>query len=96
MTELGEFGMWMAIGAGQLAAWFAVSPIIKALAERISRRGQPASVIELEARLAALEQRGMTTGEVELQQARLAELEERLDFAERLLAQRESAKELRA
>jgi len=96
VTELGEFGMWMAIGAGQLAAWFAVSPIIKALAERISRKGQVASVADMEARLAAIEQRGMTTGEIDLQQSRLAELEERLDFAERLLAQRESSKELRA
>ena len=96
MTELGEFAMWMAIGAGQIAAWFAVSPVIKAIAERIARKGQSASVAELDARLAAIEQRGLTTGEIELQQSRLAELEERLDFAERLLAQRETSKELRA
>ena len=96
MTELGEFAMWMAIGAGQIAAWFAVSPVIKALAERIARKGQHPAVEELEARLSAIEQRGLTTGEIELQQSRLAELEERLDFAERLLTQRESSKELRA
>jgi coproporphyrinogen III oxidase-like Fe-S oxidoreductase len=37
-------------------------------------------------RLEDLERRGLVSGEVESQHARLAELEERLDFAERLLA----------
>ena len=39
MTEGGEFAMWLAIGAGQIAAWVAVSPIIRALADRIAHRG---------------------------------------------------------
>lgn len=43
---------------------------------------------ELRLRLEELERRGMTSGEVEAQYARLGELEERLDFTERLLAQR--------
>ena len=42
-------------------------------------------VEELEARLASMEQRNLTSGEVEAQFTRLAEVEERLDFAERLL-----------
>ncbi|MES2124090.1 MAG: hypothetical protein V4503_05320 [Gemmatimonadota bacterium] len=42
-------------------------------------------VEELEARLANMEQRNLTSGEVEAQFSRLAEVEERLDFAERLL-----------
>ena len=85
MTEAGEFAMWLAIGAGQVAAWIALSPIIRALADRIARRGGGG---QLEARVAELEQRALTTGETEAQFARLAELEERIDFAERLLAQR--------
>ena len=85
MTEAGEFAMWLAIGAGQVAAWIALSPIIRALADRIARRGGGG---QLEARVAELEQRALTTGETEAQFARLAELEERIDFAEQLLAQR--------
>jgi hypothetical protein len=85
MTEGGEFAMWLAIGAGQIAAWIALSPVIRALADRIARRGGGG---ELEARIADLEQRALTTGETEAQLTRLAELEERIDFAERLLAQR--------
>jgi hypothetical protein len=82
--------MWLAIGAGQIAFWIAVSPIIKAFAERISRKGGGASAERLEhieARLASLEGRSPNTGEVELQHERLAELEERLDFTERMLTQ---------
>lgn len=91
MTEGGEFAMWIAIGAGQVAAWVALSPVIRALADRIARRGGGGT---LEARIADLEQRAMTTGETEASFARIAELEERLDFAERLLAQRSEPREL--
>jgi hypothetical protein len=86
--------MWLAIGAGQIAFWIAISPIIKAFAERISRKGGGATVERLEqieARLAAIEAHSPVTGEVELQQARLGELEERLDFAERLLTRQSGA-----
>ena len=92
MTESGEFAMWLAIGAGQVAFWIAMSPVIRALSDRIARRGGAGA--ELEARVADLEQRSLTTGETESQFARFAELEERLDFAERLLAQRNEPKEL--
>lgn len=92
MTEGGEFAMWLAIGAGQIAAWVAVSPIIRALADRIAHRGGGSSA--LEARVAELEQRALTTGETEAHFARIAELEERLDFAERLLAQRDEPRAL--
>lgn len=86
MSESGEFAMWLAVGAGQLAFWWAMSPLIRAFADRIARRGAGGERLELlEARLSALEQRNPTTGEVELQQQRLAELEERVDFAERIL-----------
>lgn len=94
MSSEGEFAMWLAIGAGQIAFWIAISPIIKAFAERISRKGGGATVERLEqieARLAAIEAHSPVTGEVELQQARLGELEERLDFAERLLTRQSGA-----
>ncbi|HEX9894294.1 MAG TPA: hypothetical protein VGA78_10245 [Gemmatimonadales bacterium] len=84
----GEFAMWLAVGAGQVAFWWAMSPLIRALADRIARRAPGNERLEhLETRLAALEQHRPITGEVELQQERLAELEERLDFAERVLTQ---------
>lgn len=89
MTEGGEFAMWLAVGAGQIAAWIALSPVIRALADRIARRGGGG---DLEARVAELEQRALTTGETEAQFLRLAELEERIDFAERLLAQRSESR----
>jgi hypothetical protein len=78
--------MWLAVGMGQFAFWWAMSPLIRAFADRISRKGGGGERLELlETRLAALEQRNPTTGEVALQDTRLAELEERLDFAERIL-----------
>ncbi len=50
---------------------------------------------ELEHRFAELEQRGLTSGEVEQAYARLAEMEDRVEFAERMLTQqRESLDQL--
>lgn len=84
MSELGEFGMWIAIGAGQVAFWVAISPLIRSFADRIrTRGGVPADV---EARLAALESRSPVTGETDAVHQRMLDLEERLDFTERMLA----------
>lgn len=63
-------------------------PLIKAFAARIEGKGNSA----LEHRVQELEQR---VHEGEQAQQRVAELEERLDFAERLLAQREEPMRLR-
>lgn len=93
MSAEGEFAMWLAVGAGQVAFWVAVYPLINAWAERIRAKGRPeiaggeARIAELEARLERVEGRSPITGEVEAQYQRVAELEERLDFAERLLTQ---------
>lgn len=84
MTAIGEFAMWLAIGAGQMAFWWAMAPVIGALADRIRHRGGARP--ELDERLRALEERSPVTGETDLVHQRLLELEERLDFAERLLA----------
>lgn len=63
-------------------------PIGKAIAQRIAGdRTDPLAVADLEARVQALEAGRPITGETDLIYQRMAELEERLDFAERLLSQ---------
>jgi hypothetical protein len=81
--SIGSFGFWIAIGLINMAFWGAMSPVIKAWADRI--RGSVPPPADLEARLAALEAVRPVTGETDLVYQRMAELEERLDFAERLL-----------
>ena len=71
------------IGASFFAA---VTPVIKAFADRISG-GNADRIAELEARLLHLEERGLTSGEVEAAYGRLAEMEERVEFTERMIAQ---------
>lgn len=63
------------------------SPVGKALADRI--RGKSASADDLRAELT--EQRDATEGELEVLRGQVSELAERLDFAERLLAQKKGA-----
>ncbi|MGQ0702872.1 MAG: hypothetical protein ACT4PM_07035 [Gemmatimonadales bacterium] len=85
MGEAGSFAMFIAVGA----AWVAllVGPIGQAVARRLtSKKGSlGVSTGEMTAeRVAEIEQR---LADLEVAQARISELEERLDFAERLLAQ---------
>ena len=86
MTELGEFAMFLAVGFTSLGLLF--GPIGTAVGKRISARRDPApgaqELEELHARVAALE-----SG-----QHRLADVEERLDFAERLLARQREPERL--
>ncbi len=88
----GDFAFWVAIGAGQIAFWAAMTPLIKAFAKRVEGRGgsDDEHVMALEARVADIENRALTSGEVDNEFLRLAELEERVDFAERLLTQAKS------
>lgn len=86
MGDPGEFAMWLAIGMGMLGLFF--GPIGTALGRRIAGgrpKGDPATGLttgEMTAeRVAALEERIM-----ELEGDR-GHLEERLDFAERMLSQ---------
>lgn len=81
---VGDFAFWIAIGAINIAFWAAISPLIKALADRVRGGALPAG---LEARIEALEAGRPITGETDAVYHRLAEMEERLDFTERLLAQ---------
>ena len=81
----GGFAFWIAVGLINMAFWGAMTPVLKAWSDRI--RGSVAPPADIEARLAALEATRPVTGETDLVYQRMAELEERLDFAERLLAQ---------
>lgn len=90
MTELGEFGMYLAIAVTMGSFFGVTAPVFKALAKRLEGRSasDDARIAMLEARLDSMEGRALTSGEVDNQFVRIAELEERLDFAERLLTQR--------
>jgi hypothetical protein len=88
MTEAGQFAMWLAIGGTCVGALTLLHPLVQAWARRIEAAGASRDVL---ARLDALERRGLDTGEADLTRQRLAELEDRLDFAERLLGQARAA-----
>ena len=79
MTGAGELAMFLAIGAAAVGLLF--GPIGSAVARRIVGRSEPddahAEIEEIRARV---------TEEVDDLRNRLGEVEERLDFAERLLA----------
>lgn len=83
MTELGEFASWLAVGAGLLGT--TMGPIGRAWGRRIEARiaGGPQSE-ELAQRITDLEACAQ----------RVNELEERVDFAERMLAQHRDAEQL--
>lgn len=88
MSEAGEFAMMLALGAVGVAFIVVVlRPLVNALAHRLSGR-YAAPSRDIEERLARLEELGLTTDQVAVSGQRLAELEERLDFTERMLAQR--------
>ena len=65
-----------------------LTPLARALARRIegSSRKVEGEVAELRARLEAMEQQAITSGEFEATDHRMYELEERVEFVERLLA----------
>jgi Tfp pilus assembly protein PilO len=69
-----------AIVAFTIVVW----PIMRALARRMETKGEGAASPALQGELDRVHQR---LGELDALQARVSELEERLDFAERVLAQ---------
>ena len=81
MTEFGQFAMFLAVAAGALGVFF--GPIGRAVGRLIegprAARTDDGAIGELRSRVEQLE----------AERGRLAELEERLDFAERVLAQSE-------
>jgi hypothetical protein len=88
MSGAGELAMFLAIGAAAVGLLF--GPIGSALARRIGGRAEPddahAEIEEMGARM---------TAEADDLRNRLAEVEERLDFAERLLARGGEADQIR-
>lgn len=86
MSDIGQFALFFSLGLGALGFFF--SPVGRAVGRWIEPRGQkgsdPERFNELETRLADLEANC----------ERMAEIEERLDFAERLLAQQREPREL--
>lgn len=81
----GSGWFWIAVAVMNVAFWSAIAPVLKGLADRI--RGQAGIPEGLEERIRALEATRPITGESDAVYHRMNELEERLDFAERLLAQ---------
>jgi len=89
MTGAGELAMFLAIGAAAVGLLF--GPIGSAVARRIGGRPEPGDAhAEIE------EIRALMTDETGDLRNRLAEVEERLDFAERLLAHGRQADQLPA
>ena len=88
MTGAGELAMFLALGFAALGVTF--GPIGAALGRRIGGRPEPgdahAEIEEIGSRV---------TAEVDDLRNRLGEVEERLDFAERLLARGGQADQLR-
>ena len=86
MTEAGEFASMLALGAGLLGA--TLGPIGQAWGRRIEAKiaGSGPQSEELSQRVADLEACAQ----------RVAELEERVDFAERMLTQQREADQLPA
>jgi hypothetical protein len=79
MSGAGELAMFLAIGASAVALLF--GPVGSALGRRLAGRNEPDdSSAQVE------EMRVQVTAEVDDLRNRLVEVEERLDFAERLLA----------
>jgi hypothetical protein len=96
MTELGEFAMYMAWGLIGIGSF--LGPIAKAAGRWIESKagaGNARNVQQLEHRVAELEAMLQRTPPGGVPAERMAELEERLDFAERLLAQRSEPERLR-
>jgi hypothetical protein len=96
MSELGEFAMWGAYGLMGIGIFF--GPIAKSIGRWIESKaggGSPKRVQELEGRVAELEMMLQRTPPGGVPAERMAELEERLDFAERLLSQRGEPERLR-
>ena len=96
MTELGEFAMYAAWGLIGIGIFF--GPIAKAVGRWIESKaigGGARNVQQLEHRVAELEAILQRTPPGGVPAERMAELEERLDFAERLLSQRSEPERLR-
>ena len=91
MDVEGVLAIIMLFGGGTVIV-LGFSPVGRAFADRIRGKHGSADVDELRAELT--EQRDTLTEELQHVRQEVAELAERLDFAERLLAQRREAQRL--
>lgn len=82
---VGAFAFWIAVAVVGATFFGAATPLFKAWGDRI--RGGGGHSADLERRIEALEAGRPVTGETDAVYRRIAELEERLEFAERLIAQ---------
>lgn len=82
MADDGPKVILMIVLAALAAATVILWPIMRALGRRMEHKGGPDPALKAE-----IEQLHQRLAEMEPMQARMTELEERLDFAERLLAQ---------
>jgi hypothetical protein len=87
MSPPGELAMFLALGAAAVGLLF--GPIGSAVARRLGGRADPG-----DAHAALEEMREGMSAEVDHLRNRLAEVEERLDFAERLLTSNDSVHHL--
>jgi len=82
-SAYGELAFWVVIVAVTIGLWSATTPVFKPWAERV--RGPQSINADVMARLEAREAIRPVTGETDLVYQRMAELEERLEFAGRVL-----------
>jgi hypothetical protein len=86
MSDGGPPAIVMIVLLGLLATTVILWPVMRALARRLEGKSAPDPALQAE-----LEQMHQRLGEVDALQVRIGELEERLDFAERLLTRGQEA-----
>ena len=91
MDITGVLGIVLLFGGGTLFL-LAISPVGRAIAERIRRSGGGALPEDVRGELDEL--RSELTGEVHQLRTEVSELSERMDFAERLLAKQRDGERL--
>jgi hypothetical protein len=81
MSDAGAPMLVMIVGLSLLAATVILWPVMRALARRLEGKGAADPALRAE-----IEQLHQRLGEVDVLHQRVAELEERIDFTERMLA----------
>ena len=77
----------MIVVASLVAATLVLWPLVRALARRLEGKGEVNAALQAE-----VEELRLRVQELESSQSRVLDLEERLDFTERILAQKEVAR----
>ena len=85
MSDYGPPMLVMIVGLSLLAATVILWPVMRALARRLEGKGTTDAALRAE-----VEQLQQRLGDVDFLQHRVAELEERIDFTERMLARNQA------